>query len=226
MRIARNGRWDEGLFARDLDGRLIRYDKATREELDKEVKLEIDGEDVGVKKAVPATDEQGNPKYDDDGQVIPRPTTIYDAVTRATRSGEPWVWHRMHPSAETAAAEERVPANRAGRVQNPIPMLCHTPYMDPVAVCRVCVVQLARFRRATGKIEVDDKLFPACQHRVEEEMIVNTIASPDATVRGSGSRARSKTLVELLMSDHPSPCAKSSNPRASASWKRWPARST
>ncbi len=76
----------EGLFARDLDGRLIRYDKATREELDKEVKLKIDGEDVVIKKAVIATDEQGNPKYDDDGQVIPRPTTIYDAVSRATRS--------------------------------------------------------------------------------------------------------------------------------------------
>ena len=56
---------DEGLFARDLDGRLIRYDAATREELDKEVTLEIDGQKVVVKKAVVATDEQGKPRYDE-----------------------------------------------------------------------------------------------------------------------------------------------------------------
>src|SRR3954453_11530537 len=73
---------DEGLFARDPDGRLIRYDAATRAELGKDVTLEIDGLKVVVKKAVVATDEMGLPRYDADGEVIPRPTTIYDAVTQ------------------------------------------------------------------------------------------------------------------------------------------------
>src|SRR5580704_18676900 len=73
---------DEGLFARDVDGRLIRYDTATREELEKEISLTIDGEVIQVKKAVVATDEMGRVRYGDDGQVIPRPTTIYDAVGR------------------------------------------------------------------------------------------------------------------------------------------------
>src|SRR5262249_6763187 len=77
----------------------------------------------------------------------------------------------------------------------------------PVAVCRVCVVQLARFRRRTGKIEVDDKLLPSCQHRVEDGMIVDTIESPDKKAR-SRIRSAVKVLTELLMTDHPTPCAK------------------
>ena len=80
--------WLRGCSPAISTGRLIRYDKATREELDKEVKLKIDGEDVVIKKAVIATDEQGNPKYDDDGEVIPRPTTIYDAVSRRYEKSE------------------------------------------------------------------------------------------------------------------------------------------
>jgi len=182
---------DEGLFTRDLAGRLIRYDAATREELDREVTLTIDGQEVKVKKAVVATDEQGRPRYDEKGEVVPRPTTIYDAVSLRYERGGP----------------AREDAGVAGQAANPIPVLCHTKYMDPVAVCRVCVVQLARFRRRTGKVEVDDKLLPACQHRVEDGMIVSTIASPDADAR-ERIEASVKTLLELLMSDHPSPCAK------------------
>lgn len=63
---------DEGLFVRDLDGRLIRYDAPTHEELEKRVKLTIDGVEIEVRKAVPATDEMGNPRYDDLGRIIPR----------------------------------------------------------------------------------------------------------------------------------------------------------
>jgi CRP-like cAMP-binding protein/Fe-S-cluster-containing dehydrogenase component len=196
----------EGLFARDLDGRLIRYDAATREELDKEVSLEIDGQTVVVKKAVVASDEQGNLKRDKDGQVIPRPTTIYDAVSlryekNANRGASPG------PTAGGDLGAENVFGRTTGAANNPIPILCHSMYMDPVAVCRVCVVQLARLRRRTGKIEVDDKLLPACQHRVEDGMIVNTVASPDAAARRRIESAV-KTLLSLLMTDHPTPCVK------------------
>jgi CRP-like cAMP-binding protein/Fe-S-cluster-containing dehydrogenase component len=197
---------NEGLFVRDVDGHLIRYDAATRDELDREVTLEIDGQKVVVKKAVLATDEVGRLRYDANGEVVPRPTTIYDAVTKryeklegdGANSGS---W----PAGGRAGENAFMQIAREGK--NPIPVLCHTSYMDPVAVCRVCVVQLARFRRRAGKVEVDDKLLPACQHRVEDEMIVNTIASPDPIARRQ-IESSVKTLVELLASDHPSPCAK------------------
>jgi CRP-like cAMP-binding protein/Fe-S-cluster-containing dehydrogenase component len=197
---------DEGLFARDLDGRLIRYDSATRDELGRSVTLEIDGQSIVVEKAVIATDEQGNPRYDADGQVIPRPTTIYDAVSRRYEETSS---DRSKPGRPLAgiSADDASLKRAPGEANNPIPILCHTMYMDPVAVCRVCVVQLARFRRRAGKIEVDDKLLPACQHRVEDGMIVNTIASPDPDARMRIEKAV-KTLVALLLTDHPTPCAK------------------
>ena len=188
---------------------MIRYDAATREELDREVTLEIDGQKVVVKKAVLATDEHGKLRYDEDGEVIPRPTTIYDAVSQAVRESSratariPARW-----SARRSEPEKTRSSGWPAKANNPIPILCHTSYMDPVAVCRVCVVQLARFRRRTGKVEVDDKLLPACQHRVEDEMIVDTIASPDAERQAADRELAVKTLIELLMTDHPTPCVK------------------
>jgi NAD-dependent dihydropyrimidine dehydrogenase PreA subunit len=200
----------EGLFVRDLDGRLIRYDEPTREELKKKVKLTIDGEEIEVYKAVPATDEMGNPRHDDHGRVMPRATTIYDAVSdlyqRMAAQKKDRTRSELTPDTEATAEAEEF-KRLAGDLSNPIPILCHMKYMDPVGVCRVCVVQIARFRRRTGKNEVDDKLLPACQHRVEEGMIVDTIGSPDREARSRIEKAV-KTLISLLMADHPTPCAK------------------
>jgi CRP-like cAMP-binding protein/Fe-S-cluster-containing hydrogenase component 2 len=173
--------WDdeEGLFARDYEGRLLRMDPVTAADLDREVTITIDGREVTVKKAVPSTDEQGRLRLDDQGRVIPRATTIYDAATQLF----------------------------GPRPDNPIPILCHREHMDPVAVCRLCVVQVAKFKARTGRVDVERKLMPACQHRVEETMIVDTIASPDSR---AAERVRTAVgvLTELLMSDHPSPCPK------------------
>src|SRR5262249_14674942 len=135
---------DEGLFARDLDGRLIRYDTATREQLAKKVTLEIDGQTIVVPKAVVATDEMGNPKYDADGEVIPRPTTIYDAVSQRYGGIASDGAESGPPTTGSAPGGDGL-GRKPGEAKNPIPILCHTKYMDPVAVCRVCVVQLARF---------------------------------------------------------------------------------
>jgi ferredoxin len=206
---------EEGLFVRDLDGRLIRYDAPTREEFDKVVELTIDGHTIKVRKAVPATDEMGNPRHDDHGRAIPRATTVYDAVSqlyeKLGRAGVSEGQEMLQPQAPSAPAAEN-DHNEAfkrspGDSSNPIPILCHMKYMEPVAVCRLCVVQIARFRRRTGKTEVDDKLLPACQHRVEEGMIVDTIASPSTQAANRIGRAV-KTLLALLMADHPTPCAK------------------
>jgi NAD-dependent dihydropyrimidine dehydrogenase PreA subunit len=205
---------EEGLFVRDLDGRLIRYDAPTHNELDRKVNVTIDGIELEVMKAVPASDEMGNLRHDNQGLVIPRATTIYDAVSQLyERLGS----KRSDTLKEQVEAKEGEPENGAssaeeykrlaGDVSNPIPILCHMKYMEPVAVCRLCVVQIARFRRRTGKIEVDDKLVPACQHRVEEGMIIDTIASKDREASARIERAV-KTLLSLLMADHPTPCAK------------------
>lgn len=178
-----NAAWEEqeGLFARDVDGQLIRMTRATASDFEKSVTIELDGQTVKVPKAVPATDEQGHVKRDAQGRAIPRLTTIYDAACQLYRD--------------------------TLKQPNPIPLLCHREYMDPVGVCRVCVVQIAQLKKRTGKVEIDRKLAPACKRMVEDTMIVHTINSPD-TASAARVRQSVEVLTDLLMSDHPSPCAK------------------
>ena len=100
---------EEGLFARDFEGRLIRMDKVTADDFARDVTVKIDGRTITVKKAVPATDEQGNILHDEHGLAIPRATTIYDATSMLFK--------------------DRTMADVAW-VGNPIPILCHRDYMD------------------------------------------------------------------------------------------------
>jgi CRP-like cAMP-binding protein len=71
-----------------------------------------------------------------------------------------------------------------------IPILCHAQHMNPVGVCRVCTVAVKNAR----------VLAAACVRPVEAGMTVETGSDP---VR----RAR-RTVLELLLADHPSPCAR------------------
>jgi CRP-like cAMP-binding protein/Fe-S-cluster-containing dehydrogenase component len=70
-----------------------------------------------------------------------------------------------------------------------IPTLCHQQNENPVGVCRVCVV------------DVGQRVYAAsCIRQCEPGMTVKTNTEAVLGVR--------HTLVELLMSDHPSPCAR------------------
>ena len=78
----------------------------------------------------------------------------------------------------------------AARMQGiAIPTLCHQQNETPVGVCRVCVVDVG------GRV-----LAASCVRPAEDKMVVSTNSD-------KVKRAR-RTLVELLMSDHPSPCAR------------------
>src|SRR5580700_8081483 len=70
-----------------------------------------------------------------------------------------------------------------------IPTLCHQQNETPVGVCRVCVVE------AGGRV-----LTASCIRPAENKMVVSTNSPKVTNVR--------KTIVELLMADHPSPCAR------------------
>ncbi len=69
-----------------------------------------------------------------------------------------------------------------------IPILCHQPRLRPVAVCRVCAVDVEGARVPPA----------ACIRTAEEGMVVRS-RSPRL------ERAR-RTLVEMLLADHPVPC--------------------
>ena len=171
------GRDEEGLFARDVAGQLIRVVAATQQDYDARVSLTIDGEEITVMKAVPSTDAQGNILHDEHGLTIPRRTTIYDAVTTVF-------------NARRGAA--------AGR-RHPVPTLCHREHMTPVGVCRVCVVALGR--RTEGRQRTEDRLVAACVHPVEPGMVVHTMDSPQPELRERISSSV-RVVVELLAADH------------------------
>jgi len=71
----------------------------------------------------------------------------------------------------------------------PIPTLCHLQSQTPVGVCRLCVVD-------TGA----RVLSASCVRPVESGMKVSTNSDKVLAAR--------KTLLELLIADHPSPCAR------------------
>ena len=70
-----------------------------------------------------------------------------------------------------------------------IPTLCHQQNEKPVGVCRMCVVDVgARVLTAS------------CVRPAEPGMVVKTNSEPVMQAR--------KTLLELLMTDHATPCAR------------------
>jgi Fe-S-cluster-containing hydrogenase component 2 len=168
---------DEGLFSRDINGQLVRLDAPTESDYAKKVTLQIDGLPVTVPLAEPLTDPNGNIVVDLEGRTTPRYTTIFDAARKLY--------------VEQLGDESKIP----------IPVLCHQPHMNPVAVCRLCVVQIYGQKR--GRRAPERKLLPACQHQVKEGMEVFTMRAPGPD--GDRVRQTVKVVTELLAADHLKP---------------------
>lgn len=193
-----SAREEESLFGRDEDDILIRKERETRERFREMVTVVIDGYRVTVPKAVPRTDPQGNLVREPDGGLAPRTTTIYDAASQLFN-----------------AEDGRWPE---GELTRRIPVLCHQTHQNPVAVCRMCSVQISNPRK--GRPE--RKLLPACQHPVEDGMQVTTRCgaeryNPDALAKLTDDQKLELTqfatdvrrsvgvLAELLLADHRHP---------------------
>jgi NADH-quinone oxidoreductase subunit G len=90
-----------------------------------------------------------------------------------------------------------------------IPVFCHHPKLEPVGMCRMCLVEVGRpmLDRATGQVVMENgqpkiqfmpKLETACTNRVSEGMVVMTISDK--------AQAGQKGTVELLLTSHPLDC--------------------
>src|SRR5437588_10153340 len=168
---------DEGLFSRDINGQLVRLDAPTESDYGKNVTLQIDGVAITVPLAEPLTDANGNIVVDLEGRTTPRYTTIYDAARKLY--------------VEQIGDEKKIP----------IPVLCHQPHMAPVAVCRLCIVQIYGQKR--GRRAAERKLLPACQHQVKDGTEVFTMNAPGPD--GDRVRQTVKAVTELLAADHLKP---------------------
>ena len=90
-----------------------------------------------------------------------------------------------------------------------IPVFCHHPKLEPVGMCRMCLVEIGRpmLDRATGQVVMENgqpriqfmpKLETACTNRVSEGMVVMT--TTDKANEGQ------KGTVEFLLTSHPLDC--------------------
>ena len=90
-----------------------------------------------------------------------------------------------------------------------IPVFCHHPKLEPVGMCRMCLVEVGRpmLDRATGQVVMENgqpkiqfmpKLETACTNRVSEGMVVMT--TTDKAMEGQ------KGTVEFLLTSHPLDC--------------------
>lgn len=99
--------------------------------------------------------------------------------------------------------------NAAKMVGIDIPVFCYHPKMEPVGMCRQCLVEVGRpmIDRTTGQPVIEDgkvkvqfgpKLETACTTPVSEGMVVLT--------RSEKARAAQKEILEFLLTSHPLDC--------------------
>ena len=90
-----------------------------------------------------------------------------------------------------------------------IPVFCHHPKLEPVGMCRMCLVEIGRPMRdrATGQIVMENgapkiqflpKLETACTNKVEEGMVVLS--------QSEKARDGQRGTVEFLLTSHPLDC--------------------
>ena len=204
---------EEGLFARDVNGQLVRVVEASEQDYFQQVTVTIDGQAIRVPRAVPTTDAQGNIVYlDAAGRTQPRRTTIYDAALalclaqlrraagRASSSRPPIV----DPATTAALEQQQLVEDAKSKLLRMIPTLCHLDHLAPAGVCRVCSVELAReevdpqrSRRKRSIAAAASSCRRACSRW-------KTRCSSTRSRASGGERVRRavKVLLELLAADH------------------------
>ncbi len=118
-------------------------------------------------------------------------------------------------SLEIDGKEVQVPAgtlvvDAAKKVGVDIPVFCYHPKMEPVGMCRMCLVEIGRpqMNRDTGELERNEngsyvirfgpKLETGCTAVVSEGMVVRGMTDEVARAR--------KDIIEFLLTSHPLDC--------------------
>lgn len=95
-------------------------------------------------------------------------------------------------------------------IGNDIPVFCYHPKMDPVGMCRMCLVEMGSIEkdRETGEVVLDDKgrpkvrWFPklqtACTNKVSDGLVIRTNTRQVDDAR--------ENILEFLLTSHPLDC--------------------
>jgi len=100
--------------------------------------------------------------------------------------------------------------NAAKKIGIDIPVFCYHPKMEPVGMCRMCLVEVGRpvIDRATGQPVLEADGLPRVQFGPKLETACTTSVSEGMVVLNSSEKARAgrKDILEFLLTSHPLDC--------------------
>jgi NADH-quinone oxidoreductase subunit G len=98
----------------------------------------------------------------------------------------------------------------AKRIEREIPVFCYHPKLDPVGMCRMCLVEIGRpvIDRESGKPVLDEQGEPKIEFRGNLETACTTTVGEGWQVRINSENALGgrRQIVEHLLSSHPLDC--------------------
>jgi NADH-quinone oxidoreductase subunit G len=100
--------------------------------------------------------------------------------------------------------------NAAKKAGVDIPVFCYHPKMEPVGMCRMCLVEIGHpvIDRATGQPVLEEDGTPKVQFGIKLETACTTPVVEGMVVRGMTDKAREgrEDIVEFLLTSHPLDC--------------------
>ncbi len=100
--------------------------------------------------------------------------------------------------------------NAAKLVGNAIPVFCYHPKMEPVGMCRMCLVEVGRpmIDRATGQPVLDENGQPKLQFGPKMETACTTPVSEGMLVVTESEKVKAarKEVLEFILTSHPLDC--------------------
>ena len=111
---------------------------------------------------------------------------------------------------QVSVLEGTLVVDAARRIGIDIPVFCYHPKMEPVGMCRMCLVEVGRpvRNRETGEIELEPDGSPQIKFGTKLETACTLVVSDGMVVRGDTeyvTRGR-KDVVEFLLTSHPLDC--------------------
>ncbi len=98
----------------------------------------------------------------------------------------------------------------AKRVGNDIPVFCYHPKLEPVGMCRMCLVEIGtpKMDPATKQPVLDDKGEPAIAWMPKLQTACTTPVSPGMVVHGATAQVTDarREVLEFLLTSHPLDC--------------------
>jgi NADH-quinone oxidoreductase subunit G len=111
---------------------------------------------------------------------------------------------------QVEAPEGMVVVDAAKRAGVDIPVFCYHPKMEPVGMCRMCLVEIGRpvIDRASGQPVLQEDGSPKIQFSGKLETACTTPVSQGMVVLGMTDKAKAgrKDILEFLLTSHPLDC--------------------